>query len=75
MGSPLDILIASFGVGWWGSAVLYRLTADQVYATADHVLYAAKESGRDRVETEAHFPTGMHPAFESNRPLTPAKSA
>lgn len=63
LGSPSGVLTASFGVGWWGSSVLYRLTAEQIYATADNALYAAKEAGRDRVETEAHFPTGMYSAL------------
>ncbi len=57
------ILTASFGVGWWDKDVADRLSPDQMYATADNMLYEAKEAGRDRVTLDAHFATGEHRTF------------
>lgn len=62
--SATGTITASFGVGWWGAGVVYRLTPEQMYATADAMLYQAKEAGRDRVELDALFPTGEHPAAQ-----------
>jgi diguanylate cyclase (GGDEF)-like protein len=59
-GNPTGVMTASFGVGWWGSSVVYRMTPDQLYAAADEMLYEAKESGRNQVAVAATFPTGMH---------------
>ena len=60
--NPAGVMTASFGVGWWGAGVIYRMTPDQIYATADGMLYDAKETGRNRVAVSALFATGMHKA-------------
>jgi predicted signal transduction protein with EAL and GGDEF domain len=54
---------------------LYRLTSEQIYAAADTALYLAKEAGRDRVEAEAHFQTGMHRRIKLQADLKSAESA
>ena len=75
LGSPQGIITASFGVGWWSSVVVHRLTADQIYAVADRALYDAKTAGRDRTETASSSPTGMFPKLNPDSPTTHAESA
>jgi diguanylate cyclase len=63
LGSAAGIVTASFGIGWWSSAVVHSLTSEQIYAVADDALYAAKEQGRDRVDIATASATGVHPAL------------
>jgi diguanylate cyclase len=60
-GNPTGSMTASFGVGWWGPGVVYRMTPEQMYAAADTMLYEAKESGRNCVAVSASYATGRHP--------------
>jgi len=75
LGSPYGIITASFGVGWWSSIVVHRLTAEQIYAVADRTLYVAKTAGRDRIEIASSSPTGMYPTLNPDNPAPHAESA
>jgi len=59
-GNPAGVMTASFGVGWWGAGVVYRMTPDQMYAEADAMLYDAKEAGRNCVALSVIYATGQH---------------
>lgn len=50
--SPTGYVTASFGVGWWSAEQMEHLSPDRMYATADNMLYEAKESGRHCVRMD-----------------------